>query len=175
MWRQGAAIGKKPRVAGFSSGGNVLRPEGSELGRALGGTDGLDGELLQLPGWNPTNTSNPLYPPFQPEMLYRARIGGGGEGSTYICANITKYSLLLCKYHPRWGSGFVESLRLSKSGLIDWRLVVLTLDDSVMYMEQNHLLLTKIVKLSPRWAGSIDKVANCVLYILRALSLSSRT
>ena len=69
----------------------------------------------------------------------------------------------------------MESLRLSKSGLIDWRLVVLTLDDSVMYMEQNHLLLTKIVKLSPRWAGSIDKVANCVLYILRALSLSSKT
>ena len=68
----------------------------------------------------------------------------------------------------------MESLRLSKSGLIDWRLVVLTLDDSVMYMEQNHLLLTKIVKLSPRWAGSIDKGANCVLYILRALSLSSR-
>ena len=69
----------------------------------------------------------------------------------------------------------MESLRLSKSGLIEWRLAVLTLDDSVMYMEQNYLSLTKIVKLSPRWAGSIDKVANCVLHILRALSLSSKT
>ena len=69
----------------------------------------------------------------------------------------------------------MESLRVSIPGLIYWRLVVLTLDDSVMYREQNHLLLTKIVKLSPRWAGSIDKVANCVLYILRALSLPSRT
>ena len=96
VWRQGAAIGKKPRVAGFSS---VLRPEGSELGRARGGTDGLDGELLLLPGWKPTNTSIPLYPPLQPEMPCRARIGGGGEGCTYLCANITKYSLPLCKYH----------------------------------------------------------------------------
>ena len=89
-------VGKKPRVAGFSS---VLRPEGSELGRARGGTDGLDGELLQLPAWKPTNTSIPLYPPLQPEMPCRARIGGGGEGCTYLCANITKYSLPLCKYH----------------------------------------------------------------------------
>ena len=153
-----------------------MRPEGSELGRARGGTDGLDGELLQLPAWNPTNTSIPLYPPLQPEMPCRARIGGGGEGCTYLCANITKYSLPLCKYNRRWGSGFVESLRLSKSGFIDWRLVVLTLDDPVMYnVHRTESSLTKIVKLSPRWAGSIDKVANCVLYILRALSLPSRT
>ena len=153
-----------------------MRPEGSELGRARGGTDGLDGELLLLPAWNPTNTSIPLYPPLQPEMPCRARIGGGGEGCTYLCANITKYSLPLCKYNRRWGSGFVESLRLSKSGFIDWRLVVLTLDDPVMYnVHRTESSLTKIVKLSPRWAGSIDKVANCVLYILRALSLPSRT
>ena len=70
----------------------------------------------------------------------------------------------------------MESLRLSKSGFIDWRLVVLTLDDPVMYnVHRTESSLTKIVKLSPRWAGSIDKVANCVLYILRALSLPSRT
>ena len=99
VWRQGAAIGKKPRVAGFSS---VLRPEGSGLGRARGGTDGLDGELLLLAAWNPTNTSIPLYPPLQPEMLYRARIEGGGEGCAYLCANITKYSLPLCKYPRRF-------------------------------------------------------------------------
>ena len=81
----------------------------------------------------------------------------------------------MLKNDPSRGSGFVKSLRFSKSGLIGWRMAVLTLDDSVMYIEQDYLLLTKIVKLSPRWAGSIDKVANCVLNILRALSLPSTT
>ena len=84
-------------------GGDVLRPEGSELGRARGGTDGLDGELLLLPARNPTNTSIPLYPPLQPEMLYRARTGEVGKAVLIfvqispnilcLCANITQDSL----------------------------------------------------------------------------------
>ena len=96
MWRQGAAIGKKPRVAGFSS---VLRPEGSELGRARGGTDGLDGELLLLPAWKPTNTSIPLYPPLQPEMLYRARTGEVGK-AVLIFVQISPNILCLCANIP---------------------------------------------------------------------------
>ena len=96
MWRQGAAIGKKPRVAGFSS---VLRPEGSGLGRARGGTDGLDGELLQLPARNPANTSIPLYPPLQPEMLYRARTGEVGK-AVLIFVQISPNILCLCANIP---------------------------------------------------------------------------
>ena len=89
-------VGKKPRVAGFSS---VLRPEGSELSRARGGTDGLDGELLQLPAWNPTNTSIPLYPPLQPEMLYRARTGEVGK-AVLIFVQISPNILCLCANIP---------------------------------------------------------------------------
>ena len=96
MWRQGAAIGKKPRVAGFSS---VLRPEGSGLGRARGGTDGLDGELLQLLARNPANTSIPLYPPLQPEMLYRARTGEVGK-AVFIFVKISPNILCLCANIP---------------------------------------------------------------------------
>ena len=98
--RQSARSQELPVLA---AGGNVLRPEGSELGRARGGTDGLDGELLQLLAWNPTNTSIPLYPPLQPEMLYRARTGEVGKAVLIfvqispnilcLCANITEDSL----------------------------------------------------------------------------------